>query len=189
MRWLIIFIVFIGLIGCTPVKTDVKDLNGEIRQYGIDAEIPEIDGLVPIYVHVHFPLVDGNGNSIGDHSALVITYSEKKGANVGIPDEEKETADRKILYGPYDGEKVMDMTISNAENHLEGAEDLSMSDGTKIEFKQSNDRVLFVFNREDLSYFIEGRFTDRYTLKKYMDIVEHLAMSLREETTSDSAFV
>ncbi|CAH0121515.1 hypothetical protein PAE9249_04046 [Paenibacillus sp. CECT 9249] len=31
MRWLIIFIVFIGLIGCTPVKTDVKDLNGEIR--------------------------------------------------------------------------------------------------------------------------------------------------------------
>ncbi|WP_234541964.1 hypothetical protein, partial [Paenibacillus pseudetheri] len=80
-----------------------------------------------------------------NNQEVLVTYTKNKGNLDKLSDEQKSSDEKEILYGPYQGDTLIEITHSNIQADLNDADMIEIS-GEQVQ-KIENDKYTFlVFN-------------------------------------------
>lgn len=99
----------------------------QVSALGSSFSIPPLDGYEVSYVQHKFPPKDKQGNFIGDNQEVLVTYTKNKGKLEKLTKEQKASNEREIIYGPYQGETLIEITYSNNQVDLNDADFIDIS--------------------------------------------------------------
>ncbi|RED75746.1 hypothetical protein [Cohnella phaseoli] len=173
---LIFMMMMLVLSGCNTKSESLNNLNHEIIKYGINTSIPQIDDLIISYVHVVLPPKDMGKNNLGDVNTVVVSYTEEKGKLIKLRSDQKEKNDIIILYGPFEANSILNLSISNTENSIDGAS-IKTTHGKEMYYKKNNNNLILLANHKKMSFIIEGQITDKYTEERYVSIMDDILSS------------
>lgn len=145
---LLLFLVSFGLTtGCSADNSnhDLLNVQKEIDQSNLAFHIPIIDGYEVSYVQHAYPPKDPQGNAIGSGQEVLVTYTNHKGQLNKLTAEQKVNNDREILYGPYQGYTLIEITYSNMTGDLDKSELVEM-DGEQVQRLAVGEHTFLLFN-------------------------------------------
>jgi hypothetical protein len=144
------FILFLAIVliisGCqkNSSKDELSEAQKNVDKIASSFKIPTIDGYEVGFVQHVFPPKDEDGKFIGDNQQVVITYTKNKGKLEKLTDEEKGDNNRKILYGPYQGDTAIKITHSNVPSELDSE---TITVGTElVQRAKVGEHTLLVYN-------------------------------------------
>lgn len=144
----IFLIVIISIVsGCQKdVSNDeLAKAQVEVSTLAASFKIPTLEGYEVSFVQHKFPPKDKQGEFIGNNQEVLVTYTKNKGNLDKLSDEQKSSDEKEILYGPYQGDTLIEITHSNIQADLNDADMIEIS-GEQVQ-KIENDKYTFlVFN-------------------------------------------
>ncbi|MFF2484258.1 hypothetical protein [Paenibacillus sp. NPDC058071] len=174
-KYIGLLFIMLTLVGCTSKNDILENVSQEIKNYGISAEVPQVDDLA-----VNFVYVLPSPTATGDVNTVVISYTERKGELLK-PNSNQNESKKKVLYGPFEGDSIFNLSISNVENSLDNASSTTVAD-LKMEYTVTNDRLILLANQNHMSYMIEGQITSKYTEESYFDVMAGIVHSVHVNT-------
>ncbi|GIO38395.1 hypothetical protein J41TS12_32560 [Paenibacillus antibioticophila] len=156
-------LVLVSIIGCSSSgDADLSKVNDEVRKLISLSEIPKIDDLDIKEIVVK----NGLETDKLQRNTVIITYTDKKGEL-----EKQEAYDKsiKLLYGPYEGDKVFTLSVSEIEAEFSHNMETIMINGLELLHTQLNDNLLIYTRHNGLSYTTEARITNKYTKDKQFE--------------------
>ncbi|GLX68054.1 hypothetical protein [Paenibacillus glycanilyticus] len=135
------------LSGCQGKSSndELSKAEKNVDQLAASFKISKLDGYEVSSVQHTFPPKDKEGNFIGNNQEVLITYTDHIGKLEKVTKEQQTSDEREFLYGPYQGESVIEITHSNMQNNLDGAEMIEIS-GTQVQKVISSEHTFEVFN-------------------------------------------
>ncbi|MCK9859274.1 hypothetical protein [Paenibacillus sp. ATY16] len=144
---IIFFLAIVLLIsGCqkNSSKDELAEAQKNVDQIASSFKIPKIDGYEISSVQHVLPPKDEQGKFIGDNQKVVIAYTKNKGKLEKLSDDEKGNNERKILYGPYQGDTSILITHSNLPEELDNG---MITIGTElVERAKVGKHTLLIYN-------------------------------------------
>ncbi|SFD79204.1 hypothetical protein SAMN05216378_1443 [Paenibacillus catalpae] len=124
------FIFFIAILllisGCQ--KNDSNDelvkAQNNVNVIASSFKIPTLDGYEVSSIRHIFPPKDKQGIFIGDKQDVIVTYTKNKGKMEKTSNEQNEqkvSPETEVLYGPYQGDTIIEITHSNLQNDLDNS--------------------------------------------------------------------
>ncbi|MFD5854064.1 hypothetical protein ACFWGC_28550 [Cytobacillus pseudoceanisediminis] len=159
-----IVLTFLVLVGCADgrEKSPMASIKKEMEEaLGADIVIPNLDGYQINYAEIQNPPVFED-KPLGDSQIATITYTKNRGKLVELTDKQKEAIEnaneRKILFGEFEGERLVTLEVSNYEV-MQADSETKKIEGIPVDyiFKESEDGGRFEFfaiNLEGVSYVL-----------------------------------
>lgn len=106
-------------------------------------------------------------NQCRDTNTIVITYANK----IGDFEKEKEnqSEDVTLLYGPYDGDKVITISMTELEVNYDFPMEFKSWSGIELSYTEIMDYLIIYARHNDLSYPSEGRITSAFSIDQQFD--------------------
>lgn len=162
-----VMLLMVMLLGCA-IK-DGNELTKETKQvknYINISRIPTVQGLQVKEIAVKVD--EGVEHESAAHQGMVIIiYTNNKGEE--IKDIQTDQA-IKYIYGPYDGEQIMKIEMTNKNAELQ--EDLQHKtiNGLQLYYKNINNRLIAFTEHKNISFTLEGRVTEEYSEQKQFEL-------------------
>ncbi|MCQ4086246.1 hypothetical protein [Saccharibacillus sp. JS10] len=155
----------------------------EVQNIYPEANIPKIDGLelTLAYQGEAFSLPDVLKSSESDSTdqkkdSIVLVYSREKGELQEAVSEDS-MAFEKVLYGPYEGDGVVLLTLSDLPSTIQGADKTSI-DGTDIELAHPGNDLFYATARpDDVTYTLQATPNSGYEEEKLLEILAQASHS------------
>ncbi|MCA1293140.1 hypothetical protein LBW89_08925 [Paenibacillus sp. alder61] len=162
VKIMVVVLLLFTIIGCSS-EGSLSKTNDTIKKYMDSVEVPVIKGLEVKEVLLNFD----KETKEGLRNTIIITYTDEKGKLIENVETDSSVS---VLYGPYDGEKVLTLSISKVE--VEHANDLQSKNINNLElsYTQVQDNLLIYTRHNGLSYSYEGRITNKYTEDQHFEM-------------------
>ncbi|WP_349407839.1 hypothetical protein [Pseudalkalibacillus sp. SCS-8] len=178
MKQLIFIVSCIMLLaGCTISSTNglPEDIKEEMEEHvGFNVSLPEDTDYEVSYVDIQFP-PEVNGKANGSRHVADIAFSENIGKKKDLPSTSNE--DQKVLYGPYEGDSVITLTISNMPNQMSDAKEKKIKHVT-VEYAEANkngsDFLFISFNTDKGSFFTTFHLSEELTEEDAWSFIQKL---------------
>ncbi|MEK3659126.1 hypothetical protein NSQ29_06155 [Paenibacillus sp. FSL F4-0236] len=164
------FIFFIAAIiflisGCQKAgfNDELAKAQVQVSALGSSFSIPTLDGYEVSYIQHKFPSKDKQGNFIGDNQEVLVTYTKNKGKLEKLTKEQKASNEREIIYGPYQGETLIEITYSNNQVDLNDADIIGIS-GNQVQKIKKDDYTFLAFNASKGSITLKFNSLDEDTI-------------------------
>lgn len=144
----ILFITFIFIVsGCQKdgSNDELAKARKEVSALAASFKIPTLEGYEVSFAQHKSPPKDKQGKLIGNNQEVLVTYTKNKGNLDKLSDDQKSSDQKEILYGPYQGDTLIEITYSNFQADLNDADVIDISGEQILKFE--NDKYTFlVFN-------------------------------------------
>ncbi|MEK3900721.1 lipoprotein [Paenibacillus sp. FSL R7-0179] len=161
MKKIIMLILLLTtLTGCSSEQHGFKKADDELKNHFDIAKVPAISGLE---VGSIFLNID-KGTQEGIRNTVVITYTDKKGEIVKDVDTDSDVS---VLYGPYEGKKVLTLSISKVKVDYGNEMQTKNIDNLELLYTKVQDNLLIYTRHNELSYTSEAQITNEYTQEQY----------------------
>lgn len=108
----------------------------------------------------------GMDNQQRDQNTILITYTN----NIGeLEDENNSTADVTLLYGPYKGDEVFTLTVTELEVDYDYPMEKKSWKGVELSYTEIGDHFIISARHNKLSYSSEGRITNIASIEQQLD--------------------
>lgn len=162
-----IILLMLTLLGCS--MKDGKEFAAEtkqVKQYIDISQIPTIQGLQVKEIAVK--LDEGiEHESTAQQGAVIITYTNNKGQE--IKDIKTDQA-VKYIYGPYDGEQIMKIEMSNRKAELQEGFQQKTINELQLYYQNINNRLIAFTEHKNISFTLEGHVTEEYSEQKQFEL-------------------
>lgn len=145
----------------TPAEPDgLADARSEVQSVYPDAEIPNIEGLELslAYKDKTFSIPKELQDVEPDPAAkdsIVLVYSREKGELKGVRNEDTLPIEE-LLYGPYEGDQALLLTLSELPATVQGSESRSVG-GTEIQVANLENNTIYATARpNDVTYTLQA---------------------------------
>ncbi|WP_171720436.1 hypothetical protein [Paenibacillus phytohabitans] len=97
----------------------------------------------------------------------MITYTDEKGKLIKNVNTESNVS---LIYGPYEGKKVLTLSISKAEVEYGNEMQIKNINNLELFYTKVQDNLLLYTRHNELSYTSEGRITNEYTEEQHFEM-------------------
>lgn len=151
----VLLLLMATVLGCSS-KDHFAKTNDRINQHIATAKVPVIQGMDvnAVLLQMDHETKDGLRNTV------VITYTDQKGKRI---EDAKTDSSVSVLYGPYEGEKVLAISISKAEAEYSTDMQTRNIHNLELEYAKVQDHLIIHTRHNGLTYTLEGRITKEYT--------------------------
>ncbi|MBP1905175.1 hypothetical protein J2Z32_001803 [Paenibacillus turicensis] len=160
-------LLMVMLLGCA-IK-DGNELTKETKQvknYINISRIPSVQGLQVKEIAVK--LDEGiEHESTAHQGTVIITYTNNRGQE--IKDVKTDQAVN-YIYGPYDGEQIMKIEMSNKNAELQEGLQQKTINGFQLYYKNINNRLIAFTEHKNISFTLEGRVTEEFSEEKQFEL-------------------
>jgi hypothetical protein len=162
-KLMVVILLLITIIGCSSNQQNFTKTNDTIKEYIDTAKVPAIPGLEveSIFVNIDKETKEGLRNTV------VITYTDEKGKLIKNVNTESNVS---VLYGPYEGKKVLTLSISKAKVEYGNEMQTKSIDNLELFYTKVEDNLLIYTRHNELSYTSEGRITNEYTEEQHFEM-------------------
>ncbi|AIQ35814.1 hypothetical protein R50345_14980 [Paenibacillus sp. FSL R5-0345] len=164
------YIFFIAAIiflisGCQKdgSNDEIAKAQAQVSALASSFSIPTLDGYEVSYIQHKFPPKDKEGNFIGDNQEVLVTYTKNKGKLEMLTKEQKASNEREIIYGPFQGETLIEITYTNTQVDLNDADIIDVS-GNQVQKIKNSDYTFLVFNASKGSITLKFNSLDEDTI-------------------------
>ncbi|MCT2194751.1 hypothetical protein M3G15_06320 [Paenibacillus sp. p3-SID1389] len=159
---MVVVLLLMTILGCSS-KDNLTKTNDMIKEYIDTAKVPVIQGLEVKEVLVNLD----KETEEGLRNTVIISYTDEKGKLTKNVNTDSNVS---IFYGPYDGEKVLTISISKVE--VEHANEMQTKNINNLEllYTKVQDNLYIYTRHNGLSYTSEGRITNEYTEDKQFEM-------------------
>lgn len=160
-------LLMLTLLGCS--MKDGKEFAAEtkqVKQYIDISHIPTIQDLQVKEIAVK--LDEGiEHESTAHQGTVIITYTNNKGEK--IKDVKTDQA-VKYIYGPYDGEQIMKIEMTNRNAEIQEGLQQKTINGLELYYQNINNRLIIFTEHKNISFTLEGRVTEEYSEQKQFEL-------------------
>jgi len=163
----------------TPAEPDgLVDARREVQKVYPDAGIPNIEGveLSLAYKDKNFSMPDElKSDEVDpmDKDSIVLVYSREKGKLISedtLPIEE-------LLYGPYEGDQALLLTLSERPATVQGSESRSV-EGTEIQVANLENHMVYATARpNDVTYTLQASANSGFEEDELLGILAQVSTS------------
>ncbi|OMD42273.1 hypothetical protein [Paenibacillus odorifer] len=164
------YIFFIAAIiflisGCQKdgSNDEIAKAQAQVSALASSFSIPTLDGYEVSYIQHKFPPKDKEGNFIGDNQEVLVTYTKNKGKLEMLTKEQKASNEREIIYGPFQGETLIEITYTNRKVDLNDADIIDVS-GNQVQKIKNSNYTFLAFNASKGSITLKFNSLDEDTI-------------------------
>ncbi|CAM4357398.1 hypothetical protein [Saccharibacillus endophyticus] len=179
-RLLIFALLATSLSACssTPAEPDgLADARREVQRVYPDAGIPNIEGveLSLAYKDKSFSLPDELKSDEADpmdKDSIVLVYSREKGKL-----KSEDTLPEELLYGPYEGDQTLLLTLSERPATVQGSE-ARVVEGTEIQVAKLQNHTIYATARpNDVTYTLQASTDSGFEEDELLGILSQVSTS------------
>ncbi|WP_375102912.1 hypothetical protein [Paenibacillus sp. RS8] len=164
------YIFFIAAIiflisGCQKdgSNDELAKAQAQVSALASSFSIPTLDGYEVSYIQHKFPPKDKEGNFIGDNQEVLVTYTKNKGKLEMLTKEQKASNEREIIYGPFQGETLIEIAYTNTQVDLNDADIIDVS-GNQVQKIKNSNYTFLAFNASKGSITLKYNSLDEETI-------------------------
>lgn len=164
------YIFFIAAIiflisGCQKdgSNDEIAKAQAQVSALASSFSIPTLDGYEVSYIQHKFPPKDKEGNFIGDNQEVLVTYTKNKGKLEMLTKEQKASNEREIIYGPFQGETLIEIAYTSTQVDLNDADIIDVS-GNQVQKIKNSIYTFLAFNASKGSITLKYNSLDEDTI-------------------------
>lgn len=162
-----LILLILTLLGCSiKDENELTKETKQVKQYVDISHIPTMQGLQIKEIAVKLD-EDIKHESLEQQGTVIITYTNNKGQE--IKDVKTDQA-VKYIYGPYDGEQVMKIEMTNRNAELQEGLQQKTINGLQLYYQNINNRLIAFTEHKNISFTLEGRVTEEYSEQKLFEL-------------------
>ncbi|MEK5024590.1 hypothetical protein [Paenibacillus sp. FSL M7-1046] len=164
IAFIFLVLTLASIVGCSSSgNADLAKANENVKKLSPLTETPKIAGLDIKEIVVKRGLETDNP----PRNTVILTYTDNKGEK-----EKAEAYDKSIelLYGPYEGDKIATLSVSDIEVELANNMNTKTVNGLELLYTEINDSLLIYARHNGLSYTYEAQITNKYTKDEQFEL-------------------
>ncbi|MEK5475720.1 hypothetical protein NYE70_02095 [Paenibacillus sp. FSL R5-0407] len=144
---LVLLMMLIVIVGCSKKTDSLIKAQEKINNTGIHFNLPTFPNYSISYIHILHPPRDKSGQNMGSKVEVLVTYTDQLGALEEV-DLRGSDHEREIVYGPYKGETIIEVTLTNTMVGMEGSEQIKLNDQLIHVAQPDKDTRVYLYNSE-----------------------------------------
>lgn len=138
-------LLLIVVTGCSSSMNGISEIDGKLQKYVPLKNVPVINNLSIKEVWIKH----GMDNQHGDMNTIVITYANINGEFK--KEKLNPSEDVTLLYGPYEGDKVFTLSVTELEVDYDDQLETKLWIGIELSFTEIGDYLILLARHNNLS--------------------------------------